>query len=111
MLDVVFVVLVSGEVIEVNCGVKCVIIEVVIFVDKEQQYCQFDVLDVYIVNCVDLVNFFKESGVWVLLCQCFYNMVFNLEVMFCDIFVSIFDIVLLVLDSNLIVAGQEVVFQ
>lgn len=106
-----WVVLVSGEVIVIECGVKCVIIVVIIFVDKEQQYWELFVFDLDNSNCDQLVEYLLDVGVWMFFCQCLFNVVVDYNEVFWDIYILIFDMVLFVLNFDFIVEGQEVVFQ
>lgn len=111
MPEVAFVAPVSGEVIELNRGLKRSIAEIVILADKDQQYRTFTLPDLATADRSALLNFMKESGAWSLLRQRPYNTVPNPEVTPRDIFVSTFDSAPLAPDARVVIAGQEAAFQ
>lgn len=111
MPDIAFVAPVSGEVIELNRGLKRSIAEIVILADREQQFHNFDVPNLDTADRTDLVDFLKASGGWSLLRQRPYNTVPNPAVTPRDIFVSTFDTAPLAPDMSVVIAGQEEAFQ
>jgi len=101
---------VSGEVIEVNRGLKRSIASIVILADKEQVSRSYD-LPSASASRTELVDFLLESGAWAGLRQRPYNVVADPEVTPRDIFISTFDTAPLAPDGKLQIAGREDVFQ
>ena len=101
---------VSGEVIEINRGLKRAIANIVILADKEQTSRSYDVPSAG-ASRNDLVEFLLESGAWPVLRQRPYNIVADPDLVPRDIFVSTFDTSPLAPDSKLILAGREAEFQ
>ena len=101
---------VSGEVIEVNRGLKRSIAEIVILADKEQQSRQYD-MSSSTGSREELVEFLLDSGFWPAIRQRPYNIMADPDVVPRDIFVSTFDTAPLAPDLNLAYAGREDVFQ
>ena len=101
---------VSGEVIEVNRGLKRSIANIVILADKEQVSRSYDV-PAASASRGDLVEFLLESGAWAVFRQRPYNIVADPEVVPRDIFVSTFDTAPLAGDATLSLAGREAEFQ
>ena len=101
---------VSGEVIEINRGLKRSIAEVVILADKEQVSRSYT-LPAATAPRQELVDFLLESGVWPVLRQRPYNVVADPDVVPRDIFVSTFDTSPVGPDLSLTVRGRMDVFQ
>ncbi len=101
---------VSGEVIEVNRGLKRSIANIVILADKDQVSRSYDV-PAADASREDLVEFLLTSGVWPGIRQRPYNVVANPDVTPRDIFISTFSTAPLAPDMKLAIAGREDVFQ
>ncbi len=101
---------VSGQVIEINRGLKRSIASIVILGDREQQYRGYT-LPATTAPREELVEFLLESGVWPGIRQRPYNMVANPDLVPRDIFVSTFDSGPLAPDMNLALSGKENEFQ
>jgi Na+-transporting NADH:ubiquinone oxidoreductase subunit A len=101
---------VSGEVIEINRGLKRSISEVVILADKEQQSRKYE-LPAADASREDLVEFLVQSGVWPHIRQRPYNIVADPDVVPRDIFVSTFDTSPVGADLKLTVRGRLAEFQ
>jgi Na+-transporting NADH:ubiquinone oxidoreductase subunit A len=101
---------VSGEVIEVNRGLKRSISEVVILADKEQQSRTYDppAADA---SRDELVDFLVQSGAWPVIQQRPYNIVADPDLVPRDIFVSTFDTSPVGADLKLQVRGRMAEFQ
>jgi len=101
---------VSGEVIEVNRGLKRSIASIVILADKDQTSRSYDI-PAADASREDLVSFLLESGVWPGIRQRPYNEVADPEVTPRDIFISTFNTAPMAADLDLAIAGREGVFQ
>lgn len=105
-----FVAPVSGEVIEVNRGLKRAIASIVVLADKDQVSRTYTVPSAT-ASRSDLVDFLLESGAWPGIRQRPYNIVANPEVTPRDIFISTFSTAPLAADGGLAIAGREAEFQ
>jgi Na+-transporting NADH:ubiquinone oxidoreductase subunit A len=105
-----FVAPVSGEVIEVNRGLKRSIASIVILADKDQVSRSYNV-PAAAASRTELVDFLLESGAWTGFRQRPYNIVADPTVTPRDIFISTFDTAPLAADYKLKIAGREDVFQ
>ena len=101
---------VSGEVVEINRGLKRSIANIVILADKDQVSRSYEVPAAG-ASRADLVDFLLESGAWPVLRQRPYNIVADVDVVPRDIFVSTFDTHPLAPDHKLVIAGREAEFQ
>ena len=101
---------VSGEVIEVNRGLKRSIASIVILADKEQQSRDYE-LPAATATRGELVDFLLESGVWPSIRQRPYNVVADPDLVPRDIFVSTFSTSPLAPNLALSVLGREDDFQ
>jgi Na+-transporting NADH:ubiquinone oxidoreductase subunit A len=102
---------VSGEIVEINRGPKRAIHEIVILADKEIRYRTFEPFDLESKNRDELVEYLAASGLWPHIVQRPFDVVAEMEVEPENIFVSTFDTAPLAPDLNLIVEGEEDVFQ
>lgn len=105
-----FVAPVSGEIIEINRGLKRSISTIVILADKEQVKRTYTV-PAATASREELVNFLLESGAWPGIRQRPYNIVADPDLVPRDIFISTFDTAPLAGDSTLALAGREAEFQ
>lgn len=105
-----FVAPVSGEVIEINRGLKRAIASIVILADKDQISRTYNVPAAG-ASRTELVDFLLESGAWPSFRQRPYNIVADPEVTPRDIFISTFDTAPLAADYKLKIAGREDIFQ
>ncbi|MEO0734434.1 MAG: Na(+)-translocating NADH-quinone reductase subunit A, partial [Bacteroidota bacterium] len=101
---------VSGEVLEVNRGLKRSIASIVILADKEQVSRSYNIPGAD-ASREELVEFLLESGVWPGIRERPYNIVANPDLVPRDIFVSTFSTAPLAADLNLSLAGREAEFQ
>lgn len=109
--DVIYCAPVSGEVIEINRGMKRAITEVVILADKTQVYKEYTVPELATASREQLVQFLLGSGVWPMIRQRPFNVVANPQDVPRDIFISTFNSAPLAPDSNLVVEGRQAAFQ
>jgi Na+-transporting NADH:ubiquinone oxidoreductase subunit A len=109
--DVIYCAPVSGEVIEINRGLKRAITEVVILADKKQVHKEYDVPNLASTSREELVNFLLGSGVWPMFRQRPFNIVADPTEAPRDIFVSTFNTAPLAADANLVVEGRQAAFQ
>ena len=105
-----FVAPVSGEIIEINRGLKRSISSIVILADREQQSRSYE-LPSGAASREELVEFLLESGAWPCIRQRPYNVVADPDVVPRDIFVSTFSTAPLAADRTLQIAGREATFQ
>lgn len=101
---------VSGEIIEINRGLKRSISTIVILADKEQQSRTYNIPAASATRD-ELVEFLLESGAWAGIRQRPYNIVADPDRVPRDIFVSTFDTAPLAGDSTLALAGRRPEFQ
>lgn len=101
---------VSGEIIEINRGLKRSIANIVILADKDQVSRSFNVPAASATR-EELVEFLLESGAWAGLRQRPYNVVADPDLVPRDIFISTFDTAPLAGDSTLSIAGRREEFQ
>ena len=102
---------VSGDVVEIRRGPKRAITEVVIAVDAEVAFHQFEKLDVASCSREQAVDLMLNSGAWTLLKQRPFNTLADPEATPRDIFVSCFDTAPLAPDHNMLIKGKESAFQ
>jgi Na+-transporting NADH:ubiquinone oxidoreductase subunit A len=102
---------VSGEIIEVNRGMKRAITEVVILADKKQVSKTYDLPNLESVTREELVEFLLGSGVWPMIRQRPFNVIADPQDVPRDIFVSSFNSGPLAPDTNITVEGREAAFQ
>ncbi len=105
-----FVAPVSGEIIEINRGLKRAISTIVILADKDQVSRTYE-LPAADASREDLVAFLLESGAWAGIRQRPYNVVADPDRIPRDIFVSTFDTAPLAGDTAHAIAGREAEFQ
>lgn len=105
-----FVAPVSGEVIEINRGLKRSIANIVILADKEQTSRSYTLPSASATR-EELVEFLLESGAWAAFRQRPYNVVADPDVVPRDIFISTFNTAPLAGDAALSLAGREEEFQ
>jgi len=109
--DVIYCAPVSGEVIEINRGMKRAITEIVILADRVQVHKEYAVPNPESATREELVNFLLGSGVWPMIRQRPFNIVADPTEVPRDIFVSTFHTAPLAADANLVVAGRQAAFQ
>lgn len=109
--DVMYCAPVSGEVIEINRGLKRAISEVVILADKEQVSKKYNPPNLESVGREELVEFLLGSGVWPMIRQRPFNVVANPTDVPRDIFVSTFNSAPLAADTNITSEGRAAAFQ
>lgn len=105
-----FVAPVSGEVIEVNRGLKRAISTIVILADKDQVSRTYEIPAASATR-EELVEFLLESGAWPGIRQRPYNVVADPDLVPRDIFISTFDTAPLAGDTAHALAGREAEFQ
>lgn len=101
---------VSGEVIEINRGMKRAIANIVILADKDQVSRTYNIPAASATR-EELVAFLLESGAWPGIRQRPYNVVADPDIIPRDIFISTFDTAPLAGDSTLAIAGRRAEFQ
>lgn len=104
--DVFFVSPVSGEVVEINRGLKRAIDQVVILADKEISYKDLNSPDVETADREEIRTFLKENGGWPLFMQRPYNILPDNDEEPRDIFISGFDTSPLAGDSSVAIDGR-----
>ncbi len=102
---------VSGEIVEVRRGQKRAISDIVILVDKEIKYKQFDPPSIAEASRKVIVDFLCESGGWTLINERPYDMLPAIDSLPKNIFISTFDTAPLAPNMNLVVDGKEGAFQ
>lgn len=101
---------VSGEIIEINRGLKRSIANIVILADKEQVSRSYEVPSAG-AGREELVEFLLESGAWPGIRQRPYNIVADPDLIPRDIFISTFDTAPLAGDLTLAITGRRPEFQ